>query len=710
MKRISLLIVLLLVAKLALAQNPKAVFKSLAEGDIMASTERYEKISDKTREKMPEMCYLAEAALLNMPKQMGVNKLHGYEILSEHIDDIRNSANVEKTFQGLDIGLEQVISNIEEESFNYLMSLDTERNYVIYITWAKRGGHPRLGDIEQRLEELRYTHTMAATSTEDCDFFLATYPESKYRDKVAEHRTTLYYNEAMEHNDEALLESFIANYPRFKHTPEAKQQLKTLRYNRIFGEEATNLTDMKWFLKEYPDTENLAQLKQRMANIEFESLPSTSEMLSAFIDYYGDVEQRDEAQRRLHLARIAEYGSIRDFVEYIRTYGYDPYYSIMIRQIYQHSKRYILTPNLNDVTLIRYAAEDGNVGYMDFDGNMVIEPLYEAKKVVFGTGVYNRAMLSEFTPNRNIVAVSLHGAWGVINDKGEQIVENRYQALTIFNNQIYAVPDISAGESEYCDVEVFICDVYEMDGRFVKSGETTEWDGMPQMREFECNDGIERGRYLTPKYGSMFINGKNAIIDRDNNSYATNWNIISGVTDNIVVVEMTLTDGNKQRYFADLDSRELIKECPYNNVYPMQCGRAAVLVGDKYGFIDENLELVINPEFDIPYFTNSFNCGLMVVRNSDGVYGIINTEGEYLMTTNDSIVDMSVGYNEEYKQKGLFLISSGTRHTLIDTTGTIVATIESQYTPSLEGLELVSSDNTERVKLNFGEQQAEAQE
>ena len=131
MKRISLLIVLILVAELALAQNPRALFKSLAEGDIMASTERYEKISDKTREKMPEMCYLAEAALLNMPKQMGVNKLHGYEILSEHIDDIRNSANVEKTFQGLDIGLEQVISNIEEESFNYLMSLDTERNYVI---------------------------------------------------------------------------------------------------------------------------------------------------------------------------------------------------------------------------------------------------------------------------------------------------------------------------------------------------------------------------------------------------------------------------------------------------------------------------------------------------------------------------------------------------------------------------------------------------
>ena len=69
MKRTLLLITAFIVAQLAAAQTPKAVFKSLAEGDIIASTERYEKISEKTREKTPEMCYLAEAALLNMPSR-----------------------------------------------------------------------------------------------------------------------------------------------------------------------------------------------------------------------------------------------------------------------------------------------------------------------------------------------------------------------------------------------------------------------------------------------------------------------------------------------------------------------------------------------------------------------------------------------------------------------------------------------------------------
>lgn len=703
MKRISLFIICLFVAQHAMAQTPKAVLKSLADGDIVASTELYEKITDKTREKMPEMCYLAEAALLNMPNQMGANKLLGYEILSEHINEILNSINTERTFLGLDITLEQVVYAIENESFDYLMTLDTERSYVIYITWAKRGGHSRLGEIERRLEELRHTHTLESTSTEDCDFFLATYPESKYRDSVAEHRTTLYYNEAMASNSEELLCSFIANYPTFKLTPNAEQQLKTLRYNRIFADNASNLAEMKWFLEQYPNIENKAELKQRMADIEFESIASTSEMLTEFINYYGNVEQHYEAQRRLHLANITESGSIRDFVEYILNYGYDPYYSIMVRYIYQHSKRYILTPDLTEVTLLRYATEEGLVGYMDFEGNMVIEPIYEAKQVLFGTGYYNRAMLSEFTLNRNVAAVSLHGAWGVINDKGEQVIDNKYQALTINNNQIYAVADTTAGGNGYSEMEVYVCDIYDINGRFVKSGETTEWDALPKMREAESSDGIQRGRYLTPKYCVVTDNNKHTVYSITGSSFTTKWEIISGVTYNIVVVDVTMPDNSKKRYFADLDTQRLIKECPYSAVHPMSCGLAAVKLGNKYGFIDESLELYLEPEFDLG-FAKEFNCGLMVVRNGEGAYGIIDTTGQYLMTTNANIIDMSVGSNDQFLQKGLFLISDGGFHTLIDTTGTILATIESPHTPELQGLELVSSNNKQRVKLNFGEE------
>ena len=123
MKRLSLLIVLFLSAQIATAQNPRALFKSLAENDIAASTERFQKINDKTTEKMPEMCYLAEAALYNMPEQPGSNKIEGYKILAKHINEIRSSENAEKVFHKLDISLSDVITNIENESCDYANSL-----------------------------------------------------------------------------------------------------------------------------------------------------------------------------------------------------------------------------------------------------------------------------------------------------------------------------------------------------------------------------------------------------------------------------------------------------------------------------------------------------------------------------------------------------------------------------------------------------------
>lgn len=685
---------------MCMAQSPKHLFKSLAANNILKSTARFEKISNKSRNKMPEMYYLAEAALLNMPEQMGANKLHGYEILSAHIDNIRSSKNSEEVFGGLEITLEEVIANIEQQSFDYLMAQGTERNFVLYITWAQRGNHPCLSQIESRLELLRYNHIIASKSIEECDFFLTNYPESEYRDLIAEHRTTLLYEEAVASDDEEQIERFIENYGGYSGIDSAKEYLMSLRYNRIFGSETSTIEDKKWFLAKYPQHAEHNILMQAMANEEFESLPATSEALEEFIEYYGDVSQRAEAQRRLHLARIAESGSIRDFVDYIKHYGYDTNYSMMIRHIYHHSKRYIITPDISDVTLLRYAAEDGLTGYMDFDGNMVIEPIYDARQVSFGVAHYNNAMLSEFTTQRNYVALSLNGSWGVINNKGQDLVQHKYQAITIYNNQIYAVPDITAGEADERGYEVYICDVYNSDGEFIKSGETTEWNGQLPYRAFVGDNGLHHEGYITPKYYLDVNNNAPQIVDIEGNSYATEWNIINGVTDNIAVVEATGDDEIKRRYFANLDTRELIKECPYSVVHPMSCGLAAVYIDDKgYGFIDEDLELKISAQFGIEFAT-MFNCGLMVVRNTEGIYGIINTHGEYVLTTNSTISDMRVGCCDQFLQPGLFLISDDHTHTLVDSYGITVATISSTSRPNVRGIYLMG-DNRERVKFNL---------
>lgn len=699
MKRLAIVISLLFASQTIMAQSPKAVIKGLSENDIIANTERLEKITDKVREKMPEMCYLAEAALLNMHDQVGTNKLAGYEILSGHIDAIRSSENIEKTFSGLDTSLEEVITTIEQESFDYLMTLNSERNYVLYISWAKRGNHPQLANIESRLEHLRYKNTLAGSSVEDCDFFLSNYPKSKYLQEISEHRTTLLYDEAMRSNDEELIAHFIESYANYHNIEQAKQHLMALRYDRIFNAKVTSLKQMKWFVEQYPSHPNLGAIKQQMADIEFESVPSTCDSLIEFISYYGDVEQRAEAQRRLHLARVVEQGNVRDLVEYVRGYGYDIFYSMMIRNIYKHCKRYIVTPDITDVTLLRFATEDGHIGYMDLDGNVVIEPIYDARTVDFGIGNYNNTMLSEFTSRRNYVALSLNGCWGVINDKGESIIEHKYQAITIFNNQIYAVPDILAGESANFDVIAYVCDVYSPNGKLVARSETTEWDDVLPYRAFVGNDGIRRGTYISPKYCYDMRDGISQIINLEGDCYECDWKIVSGITDNIAIVEVEDNGGTK-RYFANLDTRTLIQESPYSKVYPMSCGRAAVYVeGKGYGFIDENLKLTIPAQYNLDKATK-FNCGLMVVRNDDNTYSLINTNGEALFTTQSIIEDISAGMGDEFNQVGLFMLSNGNIYTIIDTTGSILATVKSRFKPEVRGIEVYSSEK-QRVALKF---------
>lgn len=697
MKKLTLIACLIVMIQATYAQSPKAVLKSLTEGDIIRSTQKFEKISDKYRDKMPEMCHLAEAALLNMPKQVGTNKIHGYEILATNIDAIRSSTNIEKTFDGLDTTLDEVIATIEKQSFDYVMTLDSERHFVIYINWATMANHPNISELEQRLEELRYNNTMHNNSVEDCDYFLATYPTSEYYAEVEAHRTMLLYNEAMASYDEELIERFVIGFPNYDKTSDVANRLMTLRHNRIFVN-GNNLDQMKWFVEQYPNHPTLHELKQQMADIEFETLTSTCEALEAFVAYYGNVTQYDEVVRRLYLARIAENGTPRALVEYVRSYGYDEYYPFMLRQIYQHSKRYILTPDLKNITMLRYASEEGLVGYIDLDGNPIIEPIYDAATVEFGISTYDNAMLAEFTTERNIVALRLNGAWGVVDNRGNSIVEHKYQALTIYNNQIYAVKDVNACESECMDALSYICDIYDLSGELIKKGERTEWLAILPMRESIMSDGTHRGTYLTPKYCYELSNGAYYIVDRDGNSYTTDWIPLTGVTDNIAVVKATV-DGVASRYFANLDTRELIKECPYSIVYPMSCGRAAVYVeGKGYGFIDDNLELKIAAEHGLNHAT-TFNCGLMVVYSNDGIFSIINTEGEYILTTKSEIQDMHTGGNDKYITPGMFMISDETTHTIVDCTGTTLATIESSYPPHLEGIFVVGSNG--RVMLNL---------
>lgn len=688
MRRVILIASLLLVAECLMAQNPKAVFKSILDGDIAKSVEKLEKINDKTREKYPQMCLLAEAALLSMPGQSGDKQISGYELLVANIEAIRSDEDADKVFKGLDISLEDVISSIEQESMKYVCSVDDEATYVKYLELAARGNHTNMREVEQRLELRRYKSAVESESIELCTSFLEMYPRSQYRTSVIKHRTDLYFNIAIGSSSESVMEEFIATYPNYDKVDKVSARLMSMRYNRIFA--SRDLDDMKWFVEQYPNHTKMAQIKQRMADLEFPTLKHTCESLEKFIAYYPDVTQIAEATRLLQVAKASEQGSVKHFMEYMRIYGYDINYSAMVRGIYANTNRFIITPDIDNVTLLHFANEEGLAGYMDFEGNVVIEPKYSAERVSSATGLYNTFMLSEFTHNRSVAIVKLEDKWGAINGSGEVVVPHQYDMVTLIDNQICAVAITS---KEYYDDDMgdavgYYSDIYDLKGNLLKKNTLTYfWLGFQQeYREFEKSNGEIVGSYLTPKYGIFYDDdGAKILIDRDGKKRYISWNGDEGVTDNIVVVELEV-NGSKRRYFADIDANATIKSCPYQRVYPMSCGLAMVYDGNGYGFIDKNLELVIPCKFNVGQLATRFNCGVMLTED-----GVINTKGEYVSLGEGTIMDIHNGGGLSYNLPGLFVVSNDKTHSVVDAMGTVLVQIEDEFAPTVEGNYVIDS-------------------
>ncbi len=689
MKRSLTLLVMLLAISSAMAQNPKAVMKSIAEGDLLKATEKFDKISDKTISKMPEMYNLVRASLLAMPDQSGEDKVKGYEILVNNIDDIRNSEHLDKVIGKLNITLDDIVFAIEIESYKYIVELDEERDYILYLNMARKGKHSRIADIESHLERCRFQNVMDSNSTDDCDYFIELYPESKYREDVVSHRIDILYNEAMETTDEAVMEHFIESYPNYASIKNVTERLMQSRFNRIFA--GNNVEEMKWFVQTYPHRNDIDMLKQKIANIEFPELEFSVEAIEKFIAFYPNVSQIDEARKMLSKALIIEQGDIKEFVAYVKENGYDEFYPEMVRAIYACSKRYIITPDLSDATLIHFATEEGLSGYMDLEGNTVIEPVYSCERTTYGYGMYNTFMLSEFTSYRSVALLKKGGKWGVIDTAGNTVIDFKYELIGMYSNEILAVANVSRAvvgldeEEEYCDVVPYYCDIYDLEGNLLKhdSVEYIEEGFQLNYREFVNNKGEIMGSYLTPKYCIYHDNNQTKrLINRNGEEQTIYWTSEEEVTDDIVVIY--LNDGNLQgRYFVDLSEYRAIKKCPYQEVYPMSNGRAMVYDGNKYGFIDESLELVIECKFDM-YQAHTFNCGLIVVRDGEKL-GLINTNGEYVLRGADYITDLNSMGGMAYNLPGLFMVGNGNIYTLIDATGASLVEIEDEYMPEVIG-------------------------
>ena len=106
-----------------------------------------------------------------------------------------------------------------------------------------------------------------------------------------------------------------------------------------------------------------------------------------------------------------------------------------------------------------------------------------------------------------------------------------------------------------------------------------------------------------------------------------------------------------------------------DNAWYFSEGLVRVMIGDKWGYIDREGKIVIEPQFDLAFF---FDNGLALVRENDEKKGYINTEGEFVV-----VPQVDPPFYISTLSNGLAVLKIDDKHGYINAKGEVV--IEPQF-------------------------------
>lgn len=283
---------------------------------------------------------------------------------------------------------------------------------------------------------------------------------------------------------------------------------------------------------------------------------------------------------------------------------------------------------------------DGKWGFIDNEGNIVIEPQYD-KPQLFGL------LLNVYGFSEGLARVSIDEKWGYIDKEGTTVINPQFDNAEDFSEGLASVliGGWVTGKCGYIDKEGAI--VIEPQFDYAKNFS----EGLAPV----LSGGWEEGKWgyinkegttvIDPQFGDAFefyeglarvsIEGKWGYVDKKGE----------------MVIKPQFDD-------ADNFSESL----------------ARVLIDDKWGFIDKEGNIVIETQFDEPenryilFSEHGFSEGLAAVMIGDK-WGYIDNEGEMVITTQFDDAD---SFSE-----GLSRVSIGDKWCFIDKEGNIV--IEPQF-------------------------------
>ncbi|MDS0527578.1 WG repeat-containing protein [Clostridium sp. SHJSY1] len=255
-------------------------------------------------------------------------------------------------------------------------------------------------------------------------------------------------------------------------------------------------------------------------------------------------------------------------------------------------------------------------GYIDYTGEIVIEPMYKNA--------------NDFSDDIALVTTA-DGKKKFINEKNEELFTVDFEGISSFNNgyaffrkdgktgfinkngEIEIQPEIDWVIKNFDSNSLSIVEVKEKWGVIDKSGDFVVEPIYEGINDF--GDGLMSAR-LNGKAGFIDING-NVKID-------FKFTDVGPFSEGIAIASI---DGEKYGYIDN--SGEFIIQPEYYNGFDFKDGLAAVTLklDGRWGFINKEGELVIKNKY---ITVDSFSEGLAVAEYGKGI-GYINTNGKVIL-------------------------------------------------------------------------------
>lgn len=688
MKRYICLIVAVLFA-VSLSAQSRAVIKHIADGEWEKAKEKFDKIETKDIAKAPDLYALADAMWNNAEGNRARKPMEAYETFSRSYSQLVESDDVTKALKHAKLTLADVKRQFEQSSTAELYRIDRVESYESYLALAESAEHTALAEIKRHYEECYYKLSVAQNTIEGYNTFLNKFPVSDFKADVVARRTDLYFVQVMKSTVEAEVEEFILNYPDYKLIAEVKAHLSDLQFDRVLRE--NKLNDLGWFAQQYPDYPRLGQVWQAMADIEYSVLDQSDiEALRSFTQRYPTVTQTPMLLRKVRVADMIEACDVKSMFEYLRKEGYDRNYFRFVRVIAKTQGRLILTPDIGKVDLVRFRNAEGKIGYLDMEGNVKLEPTFDAGVSLPFWGEEG-SMPLEFKRARGVAAICINGKWGVMNVSGEMVVKPNYQSVGFYNDRISCVVRSSSDG----EVEKTYCNEYDYAGTLIKANRVYEsyWDGgdgETWWGDGWFNEGVQvakrddyhgvlydahRNVVGYPYCGFRYASDNFLYFNDENYSkcYFTSrnaevfWATVNSISITKVAgdVIFALKSEGEGGLLLDLANRKVLSD-QYANVDAMSGGRAMVRgANDRYGYLDAEMNLVIPIEYRTAY---SYKFGVAAVADDRGAY-LIDADGQRVSAHYDKVTPM-------WEFEGLYYVESNGLTGVIDSNGDEVLPVQ----------------------------------